>query len=378
MTRPTIGFLTAGDARDRSTWSGIPFYMAQALQRHCGDVAYLGPVFAYRHLLGRVRSGLSRKLRGRRIPYEHTLPLSAEYARRIGKTLPPRIDVIFAASASTEIASLDTDIPIVYSTDATLRLLHGYYPGFSGLTDAYIRDAEEIERRALHRSSLVLYPSEWAARSARDHYGVTSSRVHVVPYGANLDVVPSARAIAAAKGGDRCDLLFLGVDWARKGGAIAYDATRLLRERGIDARLTICGTTPDFKVDAAFTTVIPRLDKNIPAEQARLSALLLEATLLILPTWSECYGIVFCEASAHGTPSVTRDTGGVGGAVTPGENGVLLPPEAGAAEYADVIACLVGDRARYAAMVASSRAAFDARLNWDEWGTRVAGLIRTL
>jgi len=56
----------------------------------------------------------------------------------------------------------------------------------------------------------------------------------------------------------------------------------------------------------------------------------------------------------------------------------LLPPEAGAEAYADLIAKIFGDRARYMALVASSRKAFDARLNWDAWGTRVAELIGAL
>jgi len=39
-----IAFLTATDARDKKSRSGSLYYMAQALQRHCGDVYYIGPL----------------------------------------------------------------------------------------------------------------------------------------------------------------------------------------------------------------------------------------------------------------------------------------------------------------------------------------------
>jgi glycosyltransferase involved in cell wall biosynthesis len=275
-------------------------------------------------------------------------------------------------------AFLETDIPIVYSTDATLELLLGYYLGFTGMSAGYLAQAREIEQRALDRSRMVLYPSEWAAASARRDYGVPASRVHVIPYGPNVDSVPPRGIIEGAKSDDVCRILFLGVSWERKGGATAYEAVRLLRARGVDARLTICGCTPPMPVDPAFTTVIPHLDKNVPAEAARLSELLLHASFLVLPTVADCFGIVFCEASAHGTPSVAPDTGGVGGAVVTGENGILLPEGSSPDEYAAEIARLFQDRARYRALVSSSRASFEQRLNWDRWGQKVSELLGTL
>ena len=61
--------------------------MSRALERHCGEVVHLGPVVAIRERLGRMGSGLSRLLRGRRRAYHHSLALSREYARRFA----PRI-----------------------------------------------------------------------------------------------------------------------------------------------------------------------------------------------------------------------------------------------------------------------------------------------
>ena len=43
---------------------------------------------------------------------------------------------------------------------------------------------------------------------------------------------------------------------------------------------------------------------------------------------------MLCEASAHGLLSLARDTGGIAGAVTDGENGYPLLPDAEGKQYA--------------------------------------------
>src|SRR5436190_335365 len=73
-------------------------------------------------------------------------------------------------------------------------------------------------------------------------------------------------------------------------------------------------------------------------QRRQLEKLFETSDFLLLPTRSECYGMVFCEASAYGLPSITTDTGGISGAVKDGENGFMLPLSARGQEYAEAIA----------------------------------------
>lgn len=125
-------------------------------------------------------------------------------------------------------------------------------------------------------------------------------------------------------------------------------------------------------------TIVPFLDKNDRAQRERLSQLYRDADLFLLPTRADCYGIVFCEAAAHGIPSIAPATGGVPGAVCDGETGVLVPPNATTADYATVIADVFGNPERLARLKQSSRDAYEARLNWQAWGRRVSDLMQTL
>ena len=42
--RLKIAFLTANDATNKNERSGTLYYMSKALQKHCGDVFYIGPL----------------------------------------------------------------------------------------------------------------------------------------------------------------------------------------------------------------------------------------------------------------------------------------------------------------------------------------------
>jgi glycosyltransferase involved in cell wall biosynthesis len=218
---------------------------------------------------------------------------------------------------------------------------------------------------------VLLYPSEWVARSAIDHYGADPGRVHVIPYGANLDEVPPREAATGRRPGERCRLLFLALEWERKGGDIAFATLLELEEVGIRAELVVCGATPPAAIRHERLVVLGRLDKNDPAQLERLVDLLATSDFLLRPTRAECYGIVFCEAAAFGLPVITTATGGVTTIVRHGENGLALPLDAGPQDYAAAIARLHGDPDAYTAMAVAGRLAYEERLNWGSWAEQV-------
>ncbi|MFN2384869.1 MAG: glycosyltransferase family 4 protein [Thermoanaerobaculia bacterium] len=374
--RPKIAFVTPDDPTDRRSWSGINHYMAAALEKHCGDVRFLGPVRSRLDAAGRAVDRASRRVFRKGYDFTHSVVLARRYAQIIQRRLDREaFDVIFAASASTDVAYLRTAIPIVYLSGTTFRLMNGYYPYLSNLVSASVREGDRIEGLAIRKASLLLYPSEWAARSARADYGADGSKIHVIPYGANLDEIPPRERVLARKESGECRLLFLGVDWERKGGEIAFETLLALESLGVQAHLTVCGSVPPPGLSHERMKTIPFLDKGDAVQRQALADLLSTSDFLLLPTRSECFGIVFCEASAFGLPVIATDTGGVSGAVRPGANGVLLSPSARGGEYAEVIRELYADPGRYRRLVRSARDAFEDRLNWDAWGRAVGRVI---
>jgi glycosyltransferase involved in cell wall biosynthesis len=353
--------------------------MIDALERHgCEAVplSTIGPL----QIAGRTYDRIARRLRRPRWQHTQRTAVARELARgtrrRIGKAAP--LDFILAPAASPHVAFLEAEPPVVYLSDTTYRLIHGYYPGFGSKGEDARREGDELERRALARADLVLYPSTWPVRSAVEEYGVDPARIHVVPFGASLDEVPSRETALAPKPASPVDLLWIGGEWERKGGAIAVRTAELLRAAGLDARLTVVGCIPPGVEAIESLRIVPRIDKRSPEGRALFQRLMLDAHFLLLPSRAECYGIVFCEASAHGTPAISTATGGIAGAVHAGIDGYLFPPDAAAEDYAITIRTLLADPERYRALCRSSRELFESTLNWDRWAATVLALVDRL
>jgi glycosyltransferase involved in cell wall biosynthesis len=372
MKRPKIAYLTSNDPRDRRSWSGTHYFMAPALQKHCGDVSLLGPIKPPLKLAAKICDRVLQKTTGRRYLYTHSVWLSKHIAQIVERRLSEeQFDFIFAPAGSTEIAHLDTKLPIVYLSDATFSLISNYYPEFSNVLASSLREAEMIERLAINKAAMVVYPSPWAAQSAMNDYHADERKIHVIPFGANLVQPPARDVVLTRPTSERCRLLFVGVDWARKGGDIAFKTMLALEEMGVPTDLTIVGCTPPKGVTHKNLRVTGFLDKNNPVDSDNISQIFLESSFLVLPTQMECTAIVFCEASAFGLPIITTDTGGVSGAVSDGENGYLMPTSATARNYAETIYELFLDRQLYQHLRTKCRRAFDERLNWDAWAKSV-------
>ncbi|MBV9100442.1 MAG: glycosyltransferase family 4 protein [Candidatus Dormibacteraeota bacterium] len=376
--RPRIAVIAPEDARRRSgpSWTDTANNMARSLHRHAGDTAHV-PVFSPVQRGGRLANAVARGVLRHPCDFNSTWLQARDWARLFRHRLEG-FDLVLATSQTALFALLETRIPIVYTADATFRLVREYYPFYAGLPRWNVHTAESIESRGLHRAALVTYPSEWAASSAREDYCVPARRVSVVPYGANIDAPPPRSELERRDFDGTCRLLFSSGEWARKGGDIAYATTLLLRRAGIRAELTVVGCAPPRSVSRDVVRVVPRLDKDVAADRQRLAELFLSSHLLFVPTRADCSPRVFCEASAYGVPSVTTDTGGVSSTVEEGRNGHLLPLSAGPDEYAALIASLMDDEPRYRSLVHSSREMFDTCLNWDAWGRAVAARIGQL
>lgn len=353
--------------------------MKQSLEQHVGRVILLGPFPNDWRVIGKSLNRISKMVFRRSFDYDHTITRSRRMAGYFESRLSEAAcDIIFAPAGSNEIAFLETDIPILYSSDATFSLLEDYYPYYSRLWPFSARTVREIERRSLERSRIAVYPTTWAARSAREEYRLPRENVVVIPYGANAEPTSVSDALKQKHVGPVCRLAFLAVEWWRKGGDIAFETLKELHYLGVAAELTVIGCVPPREFRDEHLRVIPFLDKNRQEDRDRLEQILSGSHFLLVPTRAEAYGIVFCEASAFGLPSIATDTGGVSGVVREGKNGHLLPFNARGKDYARVIESIWRVPSNYRNLVKSARKEFEVRLNWDRWGREMGQLINCM
>lgn len=363
-----IGFVSIQDAADINTWSGIPAQVLASMRGLDVDVRVFSPLSQkIKYLLSPAK--VVSRLNKASVSLDHYPLVVRSYGRQIADAMRRNpVDVIFSTS-SIPIAALECAEPIVFWTDAVFHGMYNYYSGaFAGMPKAAIARAMRMEEAALRRCTIAAYASAWAAASAR--LLTDESKVHVLPFGASFAVDHGREAVvewARKRRSERpksCDLLFIGVDWVRKGGAVAVEAARILNEEGIRTTLTVVGCQPpDVLPD--YVRVKGFISKSTAEGREQLRGLLRESDFFIMPSLAEAAGIVFCEASAFGLPSLAYATGGVPDYVRNNVNGVCLPVGSAPDKFAEAILASLQDPSRYETLCVRAFHEYESRLNWD-------------
>lgn len=373
--RLRICFLSRVSPFDQTSWSGITYHLFKQISKY-HHVSWTGLVKmspVKRRILW-AREILNRMLHRKFTSHYY---LNAKF---LAATIKPVIrekdyDCIVVGAGETElIACLDTRLPIIFIADSTFANMVNYYPWHTNLCKSAIRQGNSIEKSAIQKSAHIMYSSEWAANSAIHYYGANKNKVSVVDFGANLINIPPKEVILSKPRSNKCRLLFLGVQWQRKGGDIAYETFLELRKSGCSCTLTIIGCDPPLQKDIDLT-VIPFLDKNNEKDFSTLYRILLETDILLIPTRADCTPIVFSEAAAFGIPVITTETGGISSVIREGKNGYYLSLDAIPMDYCRLIMKIWNDKALVQSLIQSSRNEYETRLNWDCWVNRFNTLV---
>lgn len=376
-----IAFITSEDPFNRITQSGIAFQMLHSLKENFDQVQAIGPIpknKLFFMALGAVKK-IIESVSSKRYHIGHSLLLSRYYAHMIYKQLQDQhYDLIFAHGVACEIACLKTALPLFFSSDSSFNQLKDYYEFYTGLSAIAILESNILEKKALSNADILIHSSKWAADYVKEYYNIRDKPVFILPMGANIDHAPDLGSIEV-KFADMhcCNLLFIGVDWERKGGEIAYETMVALNEAGLPTSLTVCGCLPPEAFKHPKMKVYPFLNKNIPGDYTIFQELLSRSHFLIFPSRAECQGVAICEASAYGIPTIASDTGGIAGVLEHGVNGYQLGLDAPAQEYALLIETLFEDVERYKKLVWKSRQKYEKELNWNAWGRSVKKIIET-
>ncbi len=370
-----IAYLTSVDPLDKKSLSGTIYTILKVLEKEVGTVDVLGPAKidnAFTRFLKRINYKLPR-----RYNFNHSIFFGIKFAWVFEKKLKGKhYDFIFAQRSSTEICRLKTDIPIIYYTDTTFKLFYNYYEWFSNFMKISQIEGNKVEQLAIDKSALVICTSQWAADSVLNYYHANPEKVFIIPFGPNVEDLPTREMLFGEKDREVCKILFIGVEWERKGGAIAFETLQEMKKKGIKTKLTIVGCTPPAEFRDEDMDVFPYLNKNEKTQSDLFNQLLYESHFFILPTRGECFGVVFCEASAFALPSITTDTGGIGSAVENGKNGFRLPLEARGDKYAGVISEIFLDyENKYLPLARATRDFYDERLSWKSWAKSLNSIL---
>lgn len=279
------------------------------------------------------------------------------------------LDVLFGCCISSLLYGLQTDVPIVYYSDATARIINETYPEFQWRGPGYKRVCDAFERATMSRVHLASFATEHARRSAVREYGLDPARSDVVPMGAHLTTadlhehastftIPSRESLR---------LCIVASDPVRKRVALAVAITRRLREGGCNATLHHIGPPVRCLHGTQFVRTYGALRLSEPVDRRKMARVVSMSHFMLLPSVGEAFGIAPCEAACFGRPSVASDVGGLPEVVQHRRTGLVLPANASADQYAHAITHLADRPESYMRYSRAARLRANHVLNWDAW-----------
>lgn len=213
----------------------------------------------------------------------------------------------------------------VYSDHITIA--NYTYPDIN--PNEYIRSKKfiKVEKSLYQHSALCFTWSNNIAKLISEAYKVSPSKIKCVYAGNNVDLYDDGNL----KKFSNQHILFVGVDWIRKGGPMLLEAFKQIQKELPDAVLTIVGCSP--KVNIKNVQVAGR----VPLEQ--MPQYYNSASVFCLPTLREPFGLVFVESMLYRLPIVANNIGALPDLIENGYNGFLV--DNNLRDYVDVLVRLL-------------------------------------
>lgn len=370
-----VAYITTYNADEVKHWSGTGYFIAEGLKNQGVELIKVNCQVNYT-FFQRLRRKIQKTLFKRELLLEREPAYLKMVAKKATKQLSGKeFDLIFSPS-SLPITYLKSRKPIVFFTDATYDCLMKLYLQGKRLSNKSIIDGNKAEAIALQNAALVFYTSEWAIKSAINKYKVEPKKLRQSTIGANLLNINSEKHIRTLiykrVQSETKNLLFIGVDWYRKGAKKAIETAARLNSRGFQITITLVGCTiPKEEILPDFVQHYPFISKESAEGKIVLDRLFEQATFFVLPTIADCTPVVFAEAAAYGLPVITTTTGGCPSVVMDKVTGFCIDIDQFEQEASEIMIKLLSDEKAYERISLNAYYHYCNNLNWNEISKKI-------
>ena len=382
MIKQLVGICGSGligyDPFDRRTWSGSSYFLFSALRaRGAVHRAFGVEAARWRKLLHQALNFRFKRRLWRENFYLDTGYYDALTAAIRRALRPDDFDYLFfQLGAIYDVPALAAGRTRCFSYhDGNLAeaLRSPHAP--KGLNARKVDRALAYERRVYHGMHKVLAMSDYLRDSFIRDFDVPPERVVKVGAAMNLERLPDYHQDKSYAGRE---VLFIGVDFARKGGWELLRAFRAVREKLPDAVLHLVGPRQlSVPADLAAGVVYHGfLSKSDPAQKAKLDELFRRCVLFVMPSLYEPFGVAPLEAMVHQLPCLLTDRWALREMVVPGQTGDLV--ECGSVEdLAGKLHALLREPEQLRPMGEAARLFALEHFTWDKVADRILAAMST-
>ncbi|MFQ4137702.1 glycosyltransferase family 4 protein [Nodosilinea sp. PGN35] len=345
MTSPQRVLTLVGDPSQINTWSNIPYFLLKAGQT-AGFLHYGLPL-------------QPEKLKLQRLLWNGWQHLTTGHHGGFQYSAAGLNQLFSQAKLGSEPIDIISHFPLLppmpwssswnvnYYLDATTKQIFEDY-GLGAKVSPRIRstalDREQANFQACDR---IICMSSWAAQSVVQDYGICSTKVHIIPGGANLD----EEALAPFPPVDPLSTLqplrlgFVGKDWKRKGLPYLLQIADVLLRKEMQVEVIVVG--PSTKKLPSHPAIRGVGFVNKSTHLADYVRLVQSFHFGCLFSAAEAFGISNLECLRLGVPAIAHRVGGIP-ATLPEGLGHLFTPGTPPQAVADVLATYIQHPDRYA------------------------------
>jgi len=308
------------------TWSGSSYFLFKALQeKNVLQTAFSAKSSKYVDALAKLLA-FSPVIDKWKFKYNLSLFNYQNMTKLIVKKIKAGSDdfnTILQIGAWYDTTSFKKKGKIVASYhDGNLAALLNSPFGYPNISKRYINNVLEYEKKLYSKIDILFPMSKWLADSFYRDFSVPYDKMEVVGVGANFSEIPPN----TNKLHNEPNILFVGVNFTRKGGGLLLRAFEEVRKEIPSARLKIVSAyvpkTPIKNVD-----FIGLIDKNTTEGANELLKLYQWASVFVMPSLYEPFGIVFLEAMAHQIPCVGTNICAIPEIISDNKTGFVVEPK---------------------------------------------------
>ena len=225
----------------------------------------------------------------------------------------------------------------------------------------YIEEWISLEEALYKKASLIFTTNENARRSMINDYGIDEEKVVNVGYGLNREHLPQIDKFYDGK-----TILFIGMDFERKGGYVLLDAFRKVKKEIPSARLIIVGPNKEiYRINEPGVEFLGCIrDREI------IDGLYKKASIFVMPSLCEPFGLVFLEAMAYKLACIGTTIDAMPEIIEDGKTGFLVSPN-NAEELASKMMSLLKNKELMKKMGELGYLRVKEKFLWDRVGEKI-------
>lgn len=178
-------------------------------------------------------------------------------------------------------------------------------------------EIEKFEHNVYHFAKKIFVMSESVRISLMEDYSIPEEKIVVTGVGPNITPDLFALKLDEERYKNK-QIVFIGKGFTGKGGWVLLEAFNLVKEAVPDATLVVIGDK--IKAGREDVKVTGILDQATVAHELK------NASLFVMPSLKEAFGIAFLDAMSFGLPCIGTNVGAIPEIIDDGTTGFIVEP----------------------------------------------------